>query len=339
MKTSDFNYQLPQELIAQKPIEPRDSSRLMVLFRKSGVLQHRCFFEIVEYLQPGDVLVLNDSRVIPAKLLGHKLSGGAKVEILLLNRESPGVWKTLARPARRLKPGTEAKFEGEKEKLLAEVLERKANGTLLIRLENEALLEKVGKVPLPPYIHAPLQDSERYQTVYGREKGSVAAPTAGLHFTPELLSRLREKGVELAFVTLHVGLGSFRPVKVDNPKEHYLAPEYCEISPQEAQKINRAWEKGGRIVCVGTTAVRAIEGASNENFKIKPYKGWNDLYILPGYKFRLTDALITNFHLPRSTLLMLVCAFAGRELVLKAYEEAVLQGYRFYSFGDAMLVL
>ncbi len=339
MKTADFDYDLPQELIAQTPVEPRDHSRLMVLHRETGVLEHRHFFEIAKYLRPGDLLILNDSRVIPAKLIGYKLSGGAKVDILLLWQVEPGVWEALARPARRLKPETRVKLKGEGEELLAEVINRTEKGTLLIRFENQVLLEKIGKVPLPPYIHVPLQDPERYQTVYSRVEGSVAAPTAGLHFTPELMARLRERGVELAFVTLHVGLGSFRPVKVDDPREHYLAPEYCEIGPETSQKINQARGEGRRVICVGTTAVRAVEGALNASGRVDSHKGWNSLYILPGYQFRVAGALITNFHLPRSTLLMLVCAFAGRELVLKAYEEAIHQGYRFYSFGDAMLIL
>ena len=338
MRTSDFDYYLPKELIAQTPIEPRDHSRLMVVHRRTGALEHHRFFELPEYFRAGDLLVLNNSRVIPAKLLGQKIDGGGKVDLLLLRQTGPAVWEALARPLRRLRPGTRVQF-GDKEGLLAEVLDRTEKGTLLVRLEDEALLERVGQVPLPPYIHAPLRDPERYQTIYGQVEGSVAAPTAGLHFTPELMARLHEKGVEFAFVTLHVGLGSFRPVKVDDPERHELAVEYCEIAPETAQKVNSAHEGGRRVVCVGTTTVRALEGAINASGRVKPFRGWNALYILPGYRFRVVDALLTNFHLPRSTLLMLVCAFAGRELVLQAYEEAICRSYRFYSFGDAMLIL
>lgn len=335
MRTSDFDYYLPKELIAQIPCEPRDHSRLMVVHRRTGVLEHRRFFELDEYLRSGDLLVLNNSRVIPAKLLGRKIDGGGKVDLLLLRQKGPAVWEALARPLRRLRPGTRVQF-GDKEGL---VLERTEKGTLLVRLDDEALMERIGQVPLPPYIHAPLQDPERYQTVYSQVKGSVAAPTAGLHFTPELMARLRKKGVEFAFITLHVGLGSFRPVKVDDPEKHELAAEYCEIGPEAAEMVNSAREDGRRVVCVGTTTVRALEGAINASGKVEPFQGLNSLYILPGYRFRVVDALLTNFHLPRSTLLMLVCAFAGRKLVLRAYEEAIRRGYRFYSFGDAMLIL
>ena len=338
MKTSDFDYHLPKELIAQTPCEPRDHSRLMVVHRRDGVLEHRHFFELPDYLQSGDLLILNNSRVIPAKLVGRKLDGGGKVDLLLLWRAEPGVWEALARPLRRLRPGTRMRF-GENEDLLAEVLSRTERGTLLVRLGDESKLKGVGQVPLPPYIHVPLPDPERYQTIYGEVEGSIAAPTAGLHFTPELLAHLREKGVELAFVTLHVGLGSFRPVKMEDPEKHELSPEYCEIGLETAQKVNSAREESRRVVCVGTTTVRALEGAINASGKLAPFQGWNSLYILPGYRFRVVDVLLTNFHLPRSTLLMLVCAFAGRKLMLRAYEEAVRQGYRFYSFGDAMLIL
>ncbi|RLC70399.1 MAG: tRNA preQ1(34) S-adenosylmethionine ribosyltransferase-isomerase QueA [Chloroflexi bacterium] len=338
MKTSDFDYYLPRELIAQTPCEPRDHSRLMVVHRRTGALEHRRFFELDEYLKSGDLLILNNSRVIPAKLVGRKIDGGGRVDLLLLWRVEPGVWEALARPLRRLRPGMRVQFR-DKEGLLAEVLDRTGRGTLLIRLGDEALLGRVGQIPLPPYIRTPLQDPERYQTVYGQVEGSVAAPTAGLHFTPELMARLCEKGVEFAFVTLHVGLGSFRPVKVDNPEKHELSPEYCEVGPETAQKVNSAREEGRRVVCIGTTTVRALEGAINASGQVRPFQGWNDLYILPGHRFRVVDALLTNFHLPRSTLLMLVCAFAGRELVFRAYEEAIRRGYRFYSFGDAMLIL
>lgn len=340
MRTSDFDYTLPTDEIAQTPIEPRDHSRLMVLHREDGRIEHRHFFEIAEYLGAGDVLVVNDSRVIPARLLGHKSTGG-KVEILLLNRVDEGVWETLAKPGKRLKEGTKVEFESgsEQDRLEGEVLSKNDDGTFLLRFTNEELLENLGSVPLPPYIHAPLQDPERYQTVYSKNRGSVAAPTAGLHFTPELMENLQGKGVELVFVTLHVGLGSFRPVKVDDPREHSLHQEYCEVSADAARRLNEARRDGRRIIAVGTTAVRAVEWAAQDDGYIQPVGGWNNLYILPGYRFRVTDAVVTNFHLPRSTLLMLVCAFAGRERVLQAYEEATGSGYRFYSFGDGMFIL
>ncbi len=337
LRSSDFDYTLPLELIAQTPIEPRDHSRLMVLRRDGGSLEHRHFFDIVDYLNPGDVLVCNDSRVLPARLLGRKVDGGGRVGFLLLRRLSPGIWEALAKPGRRLRVGTGVEIGGES-RLRAQVLSKDEEGIITISLSDEAAVERMGLVPLPPYIHTPLPDAERYQTVYAKVKGSVAAPTAGLHFTPELMDRIREKGAELVFITLHVGLDSFRPLQVDDPQRHHLHREYCELSPGVAQRLNRAKGEGGRVICVGTTSVRAVEEAAQCG-ELKPYKGWTELYILPGYRFRVADTLITNFHLPRSTLLLLVSAFAGRERILVAYKEAMRLGYRFYSFGDAMLLL
>jgi len=344
MKTADFEYELPIERIAQIPTEPRDHSRLMVLQRATGSIEHRHFFEIEEYLHPGDVLVLNNSRVIPARLLGRKINGGAKVDLLLLHRAEPGIWEALAKPGRRLKKGTQIEIKSENlnskgEHILAEVLSKTDVGTILLHFNNEQLLERLGTVPLPPYIHTQVRDPERYQTVYAETKGSVAAPTAGLHFTPSLMDHIKSNGIEFVFVTLHVGLGSFRPVKVEDPREHPFHQEYCKIGTEEAQKLNQAKREGRRIICVGTTTVRAVEGATGLDGEIRAYDDWNNLYILPGYQFRNLDALITNFHLPHSTLLMLVAAFTGREQILQTYGEAIRMGYRFYSFGDAMLVL
>jgi S-adenosylmethionine:tRNA ribosyltransferase-isomerase len=341
MKTSDFDYVLPPERIAQTPVEPRDQSRLLVLNRAVKAIEHGRFCEIADYLRSGDVMVLNESRVIPARLLGHKVGGGAKLELLLLNRIESGVWEALVKPGRRIRSGTVIELESEKHpgSMLAEVQAKNDNGTVTVHLSNENLINGLGDVPLPPYIHTPVTDPERYQTVYAKTKGSVAAPTAGLHFTPELLNAIESKGVELLFVTLHVGLGSFRPVKTENPTEHSLHREYCEVSSDVAEKLNSAKRGGRRIVGVGTTAVRAVEWATDSNGEILPFTGWNELYILPGFQFRAIDAMITNFHLPRSTLLMLVAGFAGREFILDAYNEAVQRDYRFYSFGDAMLIL
>jgi len=341
MKTSDFDYELPQERIAQTPIEPRDQSRLLVLNRENGAIEHRRFFEIIEYLNPDDVLVLNESRVIPARLFGHKVDGGGKIEFLLLNRVGDSIWESLVRPGRRVRQGTVVEVESEDhaEHISVEVQSRTENGTFMVRLSDEGLLDTLGDVPLPPYIHAPVGDPERYQTVYAKSKGSVAAPTAGLHFTPELLKRIESKGIELAFVTLHVGLGSFRPVKTEDPTKHSLHQEYCEVTDAVAQKLNTAKREGRRVVGVGTTAVRSVERVTDLNGEVQPFIGWNDLYILPGYQFRAIDAMITNFHLPRSTLLMLVAGFVGRERILEAYNEAINEDYRFYSFGDCMLIL
>jgi len=339
MKTSDFDYHLPPEFIAQTAAEPRDHSRLLVLSRWDGAVEHRHFYELCDYLQPGDVVVCNDSRVIPARLLGNKVDSGAKVELLLLRRLDRGVWETLVRPGRRLKAGARIEV-GAGPIVRAEVIAKTESGTAVVSFSDEKTLEKLGAVPLPPYIRLPLADSERYQTVYAQEKGSVAAPTAGLHFTTELMSRLRERDVSFVFVTLHLALDSFRPVQVDNPLEHVIHGEYGEISPAVASEISQARAEGRRVICVGTSAVRVLEhvaGASEGG--IEPFAGWTDLFVVPGHRFQVVDALITNFHLPRSTLLMLVCAFAGRERILQAYQEAIRLGYRFYSFGDAMLIL
>ncbi len=341
MKTSDFDYELPPAMIAQTPVEPRDQSRLLVLNRTDGSIEHRGFFEIIEYLRPGDLLVMNESRVIPARLFGHKVDGGGKVEFLLLNRVGDSIWESLVRPGRRVRPGTVVEIESEnrQNRMSIEVQSKTENGTVMVHLSDDGLLDTLGDVPLPPYIHTPVGDPERYQTVYAKTKGSVAAPTAGLHFTPDLLNQITSKGIELVFVTLHVGLGSFRPVKTENPADHSLHREYFEVDASAARKLNQAKKEGRRIVAVGTTAVRSLERAIQPEGEVRPFTGWNDLYILPGYKFSGVDALVTNFHLPRSTLLMLVAAFAGRERILAAYEEAIRNDYRFYSFGDAMLIL
>lgn len=339
MKTSDFDYHLPSEYIAQTAAECRDHSRLMVLSRKDGAVEHRRFYELCDYLQPGDVLVCNDSRVIPARLLGSKVDGGGKVELLLLRRLDRGVWETLAKPGRRLKAGARIEL-GTGPVVQADVLEKTESGTAIVSFSDEEALERLGIVPLPPYIRIPLTDSERYQTVYSQEKGSVAAPTAGLHFTPELMCRLREKGVYFAFVTLHLALDSFRPVQVDNPQDHVIHREYGKIAPEVAAEINQARAEGRRVICVGTSVVRVLEHVARANGgEMKAFDGWTDLFIVPGHRFQVVDALITNFHLPRSTLLMLVSAFAGRERILGAYQEAMRLDYRFYSFGDAMLIL
>lgn len=352
MKTGDFDYSLPLQLIAQTPVEPRDHSRLLVLRRSNGAMEHHRFWEIAGFLRSGDVLVFNDSRVIPARLQGRKPSG-AKIELLLLRRQERNLWESLAKPARRVRPGDKIEILSNSERedsvatvspgcLVGEVVEQGEGPVRLLRFSEESLLEKLGEVPLPPYIHTPLTDPERYQTVYARIKGSVAAPTAGLHFTPGLLSELQEKGIEFVFVTLHIGLDTFRPVQNEDPRQHIVHQEYGELSPQAARRLTLARKEGRRIIAVGTTTVRVVEQAaltSGEGQEVQPFQGWTDLFILPGYRFRLVDALITNFHLPRSTLLMLVCAFAGRELVLRAYQEAINLNYRFYSFGDCMLVL
>ncbi len=339
MKTGDFDYHLPPEFIAQTAAEPRDHSRLMVLSRWDGAVAHRHFYELGDYLQPGDVVVCNDSRVIPARLLGSKVGSGTKVELLLLRRLDRGVWETLVRPGRRLKAGARIGV-GTGPVIQAEVMAKTGSGTAVVSFSDEETLERLGAVPLPPYIRLPLADSERYQTVYAQEKGSVAAPTAGLHFTLELMSRLRESGVSFVFVTLHLALDSFRPVRVDNPLEHVIHREYGGITRQVADEINRARAEGRRVICVGTSTVRLLEHVAGANEGgIEPFAGWTDLFIVPGHRFQVVDALITNFHLPRSTLLMLVSAFAGRERILQAYQEAIRLGYRFYSFGDAMLII
>ncbi|MGB2798701.1 MAG: tRNA preQ1(34) S-adenosylmethionine ribosyltransferase-isomerase QueA [Dehalococcoidia bacterium] len=341
MKTSDFDYHLPAEFIAQTPIEPRDNSRLMVLARDDGLMEHRRFFELVDFLHEGDVLVFNDSRVIPARLLGRKAGTGGKMELLLLRQLDAGLWETLVRPGRRVEVGTgiELTFDDGSFGVYGEIVERRERGIRVVRFSDEAALEEIGQVPLPPYIHSPIKDPERYQTVYARVKGSVAAPTAGLHFTPELLRSLAEKGVQFAFITLHVGLDTFLPVRVEDPREHPMHKEYCELREEVAQELSRAKAEGRRIICVGTTVVRALEQAAIKGNGVKTFRGWTDILILPGHRYHSVDALITNFHLPRSTLLMLVSAFAGKELIQQAYSEAMRQCYRFYSFGDAMLIV
>ncbi|HJC58037.1 MAG TPA: tRNA preQ1(34) S-adenosylmethionine ribosyltransferase-isomerase QueA [Candidatus Eisenbergiella intestinipullorum] len=340
MKTSDYFYELPPELIAQDPLEDRSASRLMVLDKKTGEVSHHVFREIPSFLEPGDCLVLNNTRVIPARLMGVREETGGAVEVLLLKRHTGDVWETLVKPGKKARPGTRLVFgDGLLHAQVEEVVE---DGNRLIRFFYdgiwEELLDRLGEMPLPPYITHKLQDKNRYQTVYARYEGSAAAPTAGLHFTPELLQEIQDKGVDLAYVTLHVGLGTFRPVKVDNVKEHHMHSEYYQVSAEAAQKINRAKENGHRVICVGTTSCRTVESACDENGHLKACCGNTDIFIYPGYRFKVLDALITNFHLPESTLVMLVSALAGREHVLAAYEEAVKEKYRFFSFGDAMLI-
>ena len=341
MKTSDFDYHLPSELIAQTPVEPRDQSRLMVLRRSDGYIQHHSFYEIVSYFRSGDALVLNNSRVIPARVLGQKSDSGTKVEILLLRRVDNSFWEILIRPGRKVGIGTKIRITNESagtvQEIVAEVIEHGEGGTRIVSLSNEELLQKFGQIPLPPYIHTPLAEPERYQTVYAEINGSVAAPTAGLHFTPKLLDELQKKGVRLAFVTLHIGLDTFRPVRVDDPSQHKIHKEYGELNPEVAAMLRQTKKQGKRIIAVGTSTVRLLEAAAQTG-TIRPFDGWIDLFILPGYKFRVTDAMVSNFHLPKSTLLMLVSAFAGRDLILRAYEQAKSLGYGFYSFGDAMLI-
>ena len=339
MKTSDFWYDLPEELIAQTPLEHRDTSRLLVLNKDTGAVKHQHFFDIIDYLHPGDCLVMNDSRVLPARLLGHRPTGGA-VEVLLLRDLGDKKWECLCKPGRKMQVGHEVIFgDGE---LTATVVEVQETGNRVVEFHYEGIflevLERLGKMPLPPYIKAELQDQERYQTVYSREVGSAAAPTAGLHFTNELLEKIRDKGVKTAFVTLHVGLGTFRPVKAEDISEHHMHSELCTISAQTAAVLNETKKKGGRIVCVGTTSCRTLESLVNEDGSFEAKSKWTEIFIYPGYQFKAMQALITNFHLPESTLVMLVSAFAGRENVLSAYEEAVREKYRFFSFGDAMYI-
>ncbi len=339
MKTSDFYYDLPKELIAQTPIERRDGSRLMLLDKETGQIDHRHFYDIPDLLEPGDCLVLNDSRVLPARLFGKRPTGGA-VEVLLLADKGDGVWECLTRPGRKTRPGTKLSFgDGE---LTAEVIAEVSDGNRLIKFNYDGIfieiLERLGRMPLPPYIHEELQDSERYQTVYSRELGSAAAPTAGLHFTPELLERIKAKDVGLAYITLHVGLGTFRPVKEENIEDHDMHSEFCMISQEAADIVNSTKDRGGRVVSVGTTSCRTIESFADDTGRLTPCSGWTDIFIYPGYKFKCMNALITNFHLPESTLLMLVSALAGREHILNAYNEAVKERYRFFSFGDAMFI-
>lgn len=341
MKRQDFYYDLPQELIAQDPLEDRSSSRLLVLDKKTGETQHHTFREIVNYLNPGDCLVINDTKVIPARLIGAKEETGAKIEVLLLKRKQNDVWETLVKPGRKAKPGTRISFGDGL--LKGEVIDVVDEGNRLIRFEYdgifEEILDQLGQMPLPPYITHQLKDKDRYNTVYAAHEGSAAAPTAGLHFTPELLEEIGRKGVDIARVTLHVGLGTFRPVKVDDVENHHMHSEFYMIDEQAAEKINGAKARGGRVICVGTTSCRTIESAADENGRLKACSGWTEIFIYPGYTFKVLDGLITNFHLPESTLIMLVSALAGREHVLAAYEEAVRERYRFFSFGDAMLII
>ena len=340
MKTSDFYFDLPEELIAQTPLEQRDSSRLLVLDRKTGEVTHKHFYDIIDYLQPGDCLVMNDSRVLPARLLGHRPTGGA-VELLLLRDLGEKRWECLAKPGRKCQPGQQILFgDGE---LSATVLQVTEEGNRIVEFHYQGIflevLERLGKMPLPPYIKAELQNQERYQTVYSREVGSAAAPTAGLHFTNALLEKIRQKGIQTAFVTLHVGLGTFRPVKAEEITDHHMHAELCMIGDQTAQILNDTRKKGGRIICVGTTSCRTLESLVQEDGSFCACSKWTEIFIYPGYRFKAMQGLITNFHLPESTLVMLVSAFAGRENVLSAYEKAVQERYRFFSFGDAMTIL
>ena len=340
MKRQDFYYELPEELIAQDPLEDRQSSRLLVLDKESGAISHRIFREITDYLKEGDCLVINDTKVIPARLIGSREGTNAKIEILLLKRKENNVWETLVKPGKKAKVGTRISFgEGL---LTGEVIDIVEEGNRLIRFTYEGIFEEIldqlGQMPLPPYITHQLEDKNRYQTVYAVNTGSAAAPTAGLHFTPELLKKIEEKGVAIARVTLHVGLGTFRPVKVDEITDHHMHSEFFRIDEEAAEKINHAKDTGNRVICVGTTSCRTIESAADEKGRLKACSGWTEIFIYPRYRFKVLDCLITNFHLPESTLIMLVSALAGRENVLRAYEEAVKEGYRFFSFGDAMYI-
>ena len=340
MNVSDFYYDLPEELIAQTPIEKRDESRLMVLNRANQTIEHKTFKDIIDYLEPGDCLVRNNTKVIPARLYGKKATG-AKIEFLLLNRIEGDIWECIVRPGHKLKPGTEVEFgDGI---LKAKVLDVMEGGTRKVEFKYEGIfneiLDKIGLMPLPPYIHESLKDNDRYQTVYAKYEGSAAAPTAGLHFTPELFEKIKAKGIDVANVTLHVGIGTFRPVKVENVEEHHMHSEHFYIKQEDADKINNAKKNGKRVIAVGTTSCRVLETIADENGMVKPTEGDTQIFIYPGYKYKCLDGLVTNFHLPESTLIMLVSALAGRDYIMKAYNEAVKQRYRFFSFGDAMLIL
>ena len=340
MKTSDFYYDLPQELIAQTPMEKRDGSRLMTLDRRTGRTGHQHFYDLPSLLCPGDCLIMNNSRVLPARLLGRRLPGGGTCEVLLLTDKGENIWECLVRPGRKLRSGARMSFgDGS---LAAEVIREEADGNRLIRFEYQGIflevLERLGKMPLPPYIKEELQDQERYQTVYSKVLGSAAAPTAGLHFTPELLRDIEARGVNLGYVTLHVGLGTFRPVKEEAIEDHDMHSEFCTVPPETAALINRTRAEGGRVICVGTTSCRTLESWAEEDGHMEPRSGWTNIYLYPGCRFKVMDGLVTNFHLPESTLIMLVSAFAGREAVLTAYREAVAERYRFFSFGDAMFI-
>lgn len=341
MNVHDFYYELPQDLIAQEPLEERDSSRLMVLHRKDGSIEHKIFRDVVQFLNPGDCLVLNDTRVIPARLIGHKKDTGGIIEFLLLRKVALDTWEVLVKPGRKARIGTRFVFgSGELE---AEVIDNTDAGGRMVKFYYEGvfeeILDKLGQMPLPPYIKRSLKDKERYQTVYSKHEGSAAAPTAGLHFTNELLDVIREKGVHVVFITLHVGLGTFRPVKVEKIEEHQMHSEFYVVTEDVAKTLNDARQKGGRIICVGTTSVRTLETVADDTGVIYSGSGWTDIFIYPGYKYKVVDGLITNFHLPESTLIMLVCAFGGYDHVMRAYRVAVEERYRFYSFGDAMLII
>ena len=341
MKTSDFFYDLPEELIAQDPLEDRTASRLLVLNRETGAVEHKIFSDVIDYLNEGDCLVINNTRVIPARLIGEKEGTGGKVEVLLLKRRANDVWETLVKPGKKLRPGARVTFGDGR--LKAEILEIAEEGNRLVRFYYEGIFEEIldslGEMPLPPYITHKLEDKEMYQTVYAKFDGSAAAPTAGLHFTKELLSKIEEKGIKIASITLHVGLGTFRPVKVDDVNNHHMHTEWYEVNAEAADIINETKRNGGRVICVGTTSCRTIESVADEKGYMKAKTGETDIFIYPGYKFKVMDGLITNFHLPESTLVMLVSAFAGKENVLAAYETAVKERYRFFSFGDAMILI
>ena len=340
MNVTDFNFELPQELIAQDPLEDRAASRLLVLNKETGNISHRHFRDIRQYLKKGDCLVINDTKVIPARLIGHKLGTDAKIEVLLLKRKSDNVWETLVKPGKKMKEGAEVSFgDGLLKGTVVGVVDE---GNRLIQFEYdgifEEILDQLGQMPLPPYITHKLKDKSRYQTVYAKHDGSAAAPTAGLHFTQELLQEIQDMGVTIAHVTLHVGLGTFRPVKVDTIEEHHMHSEFYVVEEEEAKKINDTKKNGGRVICVGTTSCRTLESATGEDGVLKAGSGWTDIFIYPGYRFKILDCLITNFHLPESTLVMLVSALAGREHILNAYQEAIKERYRFFSFGDAMFI-
>lgn len=341
MKTHDFYYDLPKERIAQTPVEPRDHSRLLVMDRFTGEMEHRHFYDIVDYLHPGDLLVINDSRVLPARLYGYKEDTGAHMELLLLEQKENMVWECLAKPGKKAKPGVKLIFGDGL--LTGEVVEVKEDGNRMVKFTCDgnfySVLDQIGQMPLPPYITEKLQDKERYQTVYSKELGSAAAPTAGLHFTPDLMDKIRAMGVDFASVTLHVGLGTFRPVKAQEVAEHKMHSEHCLLPKETAEKILKTKANGGRVIAVGTTSCRTLESVATFTGQIQPWEGYTDIFIYPGYEFKVLDGLITNFHLPESTLIMLVSAFAGREHILHAYEEAVKLEYRFFSFGDACLFL
>lgn len=340
MKRQDFYYELPEELIAQDPLEDRSSSRLLVLDKESGAVSHHVFKDVIDYLNEGDCLVINDTKVLPARLIGAKVGTDAKIEVLLLKRKENNIWETLVKPGKKAKIGTKISFGDGL--LMGEVVDIVEEGNRLIQFTYEGIFEEIldqlGQMPLPPYITHHLEDKNRYQTVYAEHTGSAAAPTAGLHFTPELLEKIEKKGVDIARVTLHVGLGTFRPVKVDEITDHHMHSEFFRIEEEAATKINRAKDTGKKVICVGTTSCRTVESAADETGHLKACSGWTEIFIYPGYQFKVLDSLITNFHLPESTLVMLVSALAGREHVLAAYEEAVKERYRFFSFGDAMLI-